>query len=77
MLADFCFADLLLYVPDRDGRWLVVAQVRPATGQTLYLTDWVGTPANAEEAACCRRATTRASSAEGEVEPRVDAGDRS
>jgi len=24
MLADFCFADLLLYLPSRDGQWVVV-----------------------------------------------------
>jgi two-component sensor histidine kinase len=48
MLADLCFADLLLYVPvtgDSDN-WLVVAQVRAATGQTLYISDWVGTMAS-------------------------------
>ena len=38
MLADFCFSDLLLYVPTSSGRWAVVAQVRPATGQTMYQT---------------------------------------
>ena len=32
-----------------DGRWLVIGQVRPATAQTLYLADWVGTPANETE----------------------------
>ena len=42
MLADLCFADLLLYVPTKDDRWLIVGQVRPATGQTMYRTDWVG-----------------------------------
>ena len=49
MLADFCFADLLLYVPTKDDRWLIVGQVRPATGQTVYHTDWVGTFANVSE----------------------------
>jgi two-component sensor histidine kinase len=49
MLADFCFSDLLLYVPTADGRWAVVAQVRPATGQTIYQTDWVGSFANQSE----------------------------
>ena len=49
MLADFCFADLLLYVKDRDGRWLVIGQVRPATAQTHYIADWVGTRANDTE----------------------------
>ena len=49
MLADFCFADMLLYTPSRDGRWLVVGQVRPVTSQTLYLSDWVGAWANESE----------------------------
>lgn len=43
MLADLCFADLLLYVPTTTEQWLTVAQVRAATGQTLYISDWVGT----------------------------------
>ena len=47
MLADFAFADLLLYValpPGGDGgrRFLVVNQVRPNTGQTLFVEDVVG-----------------------------------
>ena len=45
MLADFCFADMLLYVRTPDGpadaHWLVVDQVRPATAQTLHIKDWV------------------------------------
>ncbi len=49
MLADFCFADLLLYVPAGEGRWLVVGHVRAATGQTLYKTDWVGEWTNVGE----------------------------
>jgi len=48
LLADLCFADLLLYVPSNDLEWLIVAQVRPATGQTIYLTDYVGVPADNE-----------------------------
>ena len=47
MLADFCFADMLLFVRTPDGpgdsRWLVVDQVRPDTSQTLHIRDWVGT----------------------------------
>src|SRR5262245_18196604 len=49
MLSDFCFAHLLLYVFTGGGRWLVVGQVRPATAQTHYLVDWVGTDANDTE----------------------------
>ena len=48
LLADLCFADLLLYVPSNDAEWLIVAQVRPATGQTIYLADYVGSPADNE-----------------------------
>ena len=53
MVADFCFGDLLLFVPDEgageadDGpsepdRFTVVGQVRPTTSQTLYQDDLVG-----------------------------------
>jgi two-component sensor histidine kinase len=45
ILADFCFADLLLFAPVRgsDGsRFVVLGQVRPTTGQTVYRRDWVG-----------------------------------
>ena len=48
LLADLCFADLLLYTPTRDDGWIVVAQVRPATGRTLYLVDYVGERADNE-----------------------------
>ena len=47
MLADFSFSDLLLYVPlpQQEGlrqRFLVVNQIRPNTGQTLFEEDVVG-----------------------------------
>jgi len=55
LLADLCFADLLLFsvsVDDRHdatdpgtegGDLVVLGQVRPLTNQTLYRSDWVGT----------------------------------
>jgi len=46
LLSDLCFADLMLYVPVDDGAWMVVGQVRPATGQTIYVTDYVGATAD-------------------------------
>ncbi len=47
MLSDLSFSDLLLYVPlpahdEGRNRYLVVNQVRPNTGQTLFLDDVVG-----------------------------------
>src|SRR5438270_5000413 len=43
-LADLCFADLLLFVPvaSRPDHFVVVAQVRPTTNQTVYRQDFVG-----------------------------------
>jgi two-component sensor histidine kinase len=45
MLSDFCFADLLLLAPvarDEGHRFVVLDQVRPTTGQTMYRSDMVG-----------------------------------
>ena len=43
LLADLCFADLLLYVPTSEGDgFVVLSQVRPTTSQTLYREDQVG-----------------------------------
>ena len=68
MLADFCFADLLLYAPTTDGRWIVLGQVRPATNQTLYLADWVGAWANESERPLLADVWQRGASAESEVQ---------
>ena len=46
-LADLCFADLFLHIRAQSGRWMVVDQVRPATNQTMYVTDHVGRWASA------------------------------
>lgn len=44
ILADFCFADLLLVAREasRPENFIVLAHVRPTTGQTLYRDDLVG-----------------------------------
>ena len=44
-LADLCFSDLLLLVPvegEEGSRSVILGQVRPTTGQTLYPMDLVG-----------------------------------
>jgi two-component system, sensor histidine kinase PdtaS len=68
MLADFCFADLLLYLPTIDGRWITVGQMRPATGQTIYQTDWVGSWANDTERPMLARAYETGEIVEGDVQ---------
>ena len=67
MLADFCFADLLLYVPAGEGRWIVTAHVRPATGQTIYLADWVGAWASETELPLLALSMSTGTVHEGEI----------
>ncbi len=67
MLADFCFADLLLYVPAGEGRWIVTAHVRPATGQTIYLADWVGAWASETELPLLALSMSTGTVQEGEI----------
>jgi len=44
IIADLSFADLILWLPDRDGKGFWAAgQMRPTTGPTAYVDDIVGT----------------------------------
>jgi two-component sensor histidine kinase len=67
MLADVCFADLLMYVPVEGDNWLVLAQVRAATGQTLYLADWVGSQTSSIERPLLGEAMKSGVPCEGEI----------
>jgi len=67
LLADLSFADLLLYVPGNDGKWYVVAHVRPATGQTIYHYDYVGTVAAGQEVPLLAKAYGEGEIVEGEI----------
>jgi two-component system, sensor histidine kinase PdtaS len=43
IIADLSFADLVLWIPDREGKgYWAGAQMRPTTGPTAYLDDLVG-----------------------------------
>jgi two-component sensor histidine kinase len=67
MLADLSFADLLLYAPTTDGRWVILSQVRPVTAQTLYIADWVGAWASESERTLLAAAEESAHMVEGEI----------
>ena len=75
MLADLSFADLLLYLPDhaptkkagKQDKWYVVAHVRPATGQTIYHYDYVGTAASGPEVPLLGKAYVGGEICEGEI----------
>ena len=73
MLADFCFSDLLLFVPlsdgaspvdDADGKseFLLVGHVRPSTTQTLYRLDMIGETVNEADRPLVDRKSTRLNS---------------
>ncbi|MGH9078412.1 MAG: sensor histidine kinase, partial [Acidimicrobiales bacterium] len=69
ILSDFCFADLLLFVPVRGGgdRFVVVGQVRPTTSQTLHRDDLVGQVMAVGDRPLIARAWRLGSVVEGEV----------
>ena len=71
LLADFCFADLLLFAPTldaRDGdRFLVLGQVRPSTSQTVHRADWIGSTIEEEERPLVTRAFRLGEIIEGET----------
>ena len=80
-LSDLCFADLLLYVRSDavvhgEGKWLIVDQVRPATNQTMYVTDYVGSWADGDEATLIEQAAETGLRVEGaiEIDPVVGGG---
>ncbi len=73
LLADFCFADLLLFgvvgEPRGNGgsRFVVLGQVRPTTAQTVYRADWVGTVLEEEDRPLVARAYRLGEIIEGEM----------
>ena len=80
MLADFCFSDLLLFVPlsaddasgdpddDPDEReFVVVGHVRPSTTQTLYRHDLIGEQLDESERPLVARAMRLGEIIEGEI----------
>jgi two-component sensor histidine kinase len=73
LLADLCFADLLLFgvvgEPRDNGgnRFVVLGQVRPTTAQTVYRADWVGTVLEEEDRPLVARAYRLGEIIEGEI----------
>jgi len=73
LLADFCFADLLMFAvvgqPREDGgnRFVVLGQVRPTTAQTVYRADWVGTVLEETDRPLVARAYKLGEIIEGEI----------
>jgi two-component sensor histidine kinase len=73
-LADFCFSDLLLFVPLRsetatedDTEFVVVGHVRPSTAQTLYRHDLIGEQLDQAERPLVARAMRLDEIIEGEI----------
>src|SRR3954454_21250970 len=73
MLADLCFADLLLFVPvaalegGEGSRFIVLGQMRPTTSQTLHREDLVGRIIDEVERPLVARAWRLGEIVEGEI----------
>jgi two-component sensor histidine kinase len=80
LLADFCFADLLLFSridapPDlqadvaepADDQYVVLGQVRPTTSQTVYRGDWMGSVVSDDDRPLVARAYRLGEIIEGEM----------
>src|SRR3954471_5918926 len=69
LLADLSFSDLLLFAPDveANGRFVVLGQVRPSTGQTLHREDLVGRVVDEVERSLVARAWRLGEITEGEI----------
>lgn len=48
LLADLAFADIVLWVPTREGSFVAVAHARPSSSATLFYRDFVGQPIKPE-----------------------------
>jgi two-component sensor histidine kinase len=70
LLADFCFADLLLFARvdgEASGRFVVLGQVRPTTSQTVYRGDWMGAIVDEVERPLIARAFKLGEIIDGEI----------
>ncbi len=75
LLADFCFSDLLLFVPaageadaaEGEAEFLVAGHVRPSTTQTVYRHDLIGDQVAEEERPLVARSMRLEEIIEGEI----------
>ena len=70
ILADLCFADLLLFIPapgSDNARFQVIGQMRPTTSQTLHHEDLVGVVMDEVERPLVARAWRQGQLVEGEI----------
>ena len=69
VISDLAFADLVLWLPTREGDFVAIAHCRPSTGATVHYDDIVGSRPPAGQVAWLRRALDEVRS-QREREPR-------
>jgi two-component sensor histidine kinase len=73
LLADLCFADLMLFSgvsapdADTDAAVVVLGQIRPTTSQTLFPSDWVGRTVSGDERRLVAQCLATGEFVEGEI----------
>jgi two-component sensor histidine kinase len=73
LLADLSFSDLLLFGAtgsasgEEADQFVVLAQIRPTTSQTVYRSDWVGSVLTAEQRPVVARALSHGEMLDGEL----------
>ncbi|MGO1318503.1 MAG: histidine kinase N-terminal domain-containing protein, partial [Cellulomonadaceae bacterium] len=69
VISDLAFADLILWLPTQDGRFVAIAHCRPSTGATVHYDDIVGSFAQEGQLGQLRRTYNEART-QREREPR-------
>lgn len=68
MLADFCFSDLVLYIPSGEDEFVVVNHIRPTTAPTIYHTGLTGETRRSDQRPLVAESLERATTVSGEID---------
>lgn len=68
MLADFCFSDLVLYIPSSSDEFVVVNHIRPTTAPTIYHTALTGETRRSDQRPRVARSFELAEMVSGEID---------
>lgn len=68
LLADFCFSDLVLYIPGAGDEYVMMGHVRPTTAPTIYHDELVGETRSAAQRPLVHEAMTQGHVTVGDID---------